>query len=189
MLPGTMDIKQQWQVYEQKATEAGHRVSQDDWRLSTNIYLADSMAEAVEDIREGVLTEARQYFFNTGGKPTYEAYLGQPADEITFEQIVERRQWIIGDPDYCAHRIKQFQEATGGFGGLLMVAGEWTTTRKWYRSLELFARYVMPQFKGTLRGIQNSYRRMIEDNRLGRLPVARSGALKVDAGREQSARQ
>lgn len=180
--PGAMDIGQQWQVYQQKATEAGHTPSRNHWRLSTNIYLADSTDEAVADIREGMMNETRQYFFNTGGKPTYEAYPGQPADEITFQQIVERRRWIIGDPDYCVHRIKGLEEASGGFGGLLMVAGEWTTTQKWYRSLELFARYVMPQFKGTLRGIQSSYQRMVEDNLLGRLPVARSGAIRVDGG-------
>jgi limonene 1,2-monooxygenase len=185
--PGAMDITQQWQVYEQTAQKARHPISRDDWRLSTNIYVADSMDEAMKDITEGVLSEAHQYFFNTGGKASYEAYPGQPAEEITVEQIIAKRNWIIGDPDYCVHRIKGLQEVTGGFGGLLMVTVEWTSTQKWYRSLELFARYVMPQFKGRLRGIQNSYQRMVEDNRLGRLPVARSGAIRVDGG--QSSRQ
>ena len=61
-----------------------------------------------------------------------------------------------------------------------MVAVEWTSTQKWHRSLELFARYVMPQFNGSLRGIQSSYDRMVEDNRLGRLPSGR--AVPVDGG-------
>jgi limonene 1,2-monooxygenase len=184
VLPGTLDLGQQWQTYQEKAQEAGYTPSRNDWRLSTNIYLADSNEEAVEDIKEGVMSEARQYFFQTGGRATYEAYPGQPASEITFEQMVERRKWIIGDPDYCIRRIRELEEATGGFGGMLMVAGEWTTTQKWYRSLELFARYVMPQFKGTLKGIHSSYQRMVEDGRMGRLPVARSGAFRVDAGQE-----
>ena len=63
-----------------------------------------------------------------------------------------------------------------------MVAVEWTTSEKWNRSLELSARYVMPQFKGSLRGIQGSYDRMIEDNWLGLLPTARSGSIRVDGG-------
>ena len=63
-----------------------------------------------------------------------------------------------------------------------MVAVEWTSTQKWHRSLELFARYVIPQFNGSLRGIHSSYERMVEDNRLGLLPVARSGAVAVNLG-------
>ena len=77
-------------------------------------------------------------------------------------------------------RIKELEEATGGFGSLLMVAVEWTSTQKWHRSLELFARYVIPQFNGSLRGIQSSYDRIVEDNRLGRLPTAR--VVQVDGG-------
>ena len=66
---------------------------------------------------------------------------------------------------------------------MLVVSVEWTSTQKWYRSLELFARYVIPQFNGSLRGIQVCYDRMVENNRLGKLPVARSGAIQVDDGR------
>ena len=180
---GAMDIGQQWQAYEQQAADAGHQPDRDDWRLSTTIYLADSVEEALSEVSEGMMSEARQYFFNTGGKPTYEAYPGQPAEDITVEQIIERRKWIIGDPDHCIRRIKELEEASGGFGGLLMVSVEWTSSQKWYRSLELFARYVIPQFNGSLRGIQGSYDRMVENNRLGNLPVARSGAIQVDGGR------
>ena len=175
-LPGALDIGRQWELYERTAQEAGHAVNRDDWRLSTNIYLADSMEEARNDIAKGAMAEAHQYFFQTGGKPTFEAYPGQPAEEITLEQIIEQRNWIIGDPDYCVQRIREIEAASGGFGGLLMVAVEWTSPEKWRRSLELFARYVVPQFNGSLRGIQNSYQRMLEDNRLGRLPNARSGS-------------
>ena len=166
---GAMEISEQWLAYEAQAKEAGYPANRDNWRLSTTIYLADSMEEA------------RGYFFNTGGKATYEAYPGQPAEDITLDQIIDKRKWIIGDPDYCVRRIEEVQEATGGFGGLLMVTVEWTSTEKWHRSLELFARYMIPQFNGSLRGIHSSYQRMVEDNRLGLLPVGRSGAVPVDA--------
>ena len=181
--PNALSLSQQWQAYEQKATEAGHSVRRDDWRLSTSIYLADSMEEAKSDIAEGAMREASEWFFNIGSKPSFEAYPGQPADEITIEQAIEKRKWIVGDPDYCAHRIKEIEAETGGFGGLLMVAVEWTSTQKWHRSLELFARYVVPQFKDTLRGLEGSYRRTVEANRLVRLPEAGSGGAPVDGGK------
>ena len=128
--------------------------------------------------------ELHNYSFKGGGKSTYEAYPDQPAEEITLDQIIEQRKWIIGDPDYCVSRIKELQELTGGFGGLLMLTIEWATPEKWHRSLELFARYVIPQFNGSLRGIENSYQRMIEDNRLDRIPSAVSGAVRVEVGRQ-----
>ena len=171
--PTALNISQQWQTYEDLATQAGHAASREEWRLSTDIYVADSMEEALNDVSAGILKDVHEYFFHIGAKPSYEAYPGQPADEITPEQIIDQRQWIIGDPDHCVRRIRELEEATGGFGSLLMVAVEWTSTQKWHRSLELFARYVMPQFKGSLRGIQSSYDRMVEDNRLGRLPSGR----------------
>ena len=186
-LPGSMDISRQWEDYERKATAAGYSVSRDDWRLGNiAIHLADSTEEALADISEGLMREARGYFFNSGGKVTFEAYPGQPAEEITAEQIIEQRQWIVGDPDHCVRRIRELEETTGGFGGLLMLTTEWAPTEKWYRSLELFARYVVPQFNGSLRGIHNSYNRMAEDNRLGRLPVARSGSVPVGDGRRSA---
>lgn len=181
-LPTAMDISQQWNAYEEIAVDAGHSVSRNDWRLSTSIYLADTMEQAYEDVSKGAMEEIHQYFFNNGGKRTYEAYPDQPADEVTFEQVVKQRNWIIGDPDYCIQRLKEIEASTGGFGGLLMVATEWTTTAKWHHSLELFARYVMPEFKGSLRGIQSAYNRMVEDNRLGLLPNNRSGSAPVGDG-------
>ncbi len=175
-IPGVMDLNQQWQVYEQEANNAGHSVSRDDWRLgNVPVYVAESMEQAKADVAEGAMREAREYFFHSGLKTTYEVYPGQPASEITFDQVAAQRGWIIGDPDHCVRRIRELQNATGGFGGLLMLSIDWTSKEKWYRSLELFARYVMPQFKGTLTGIQSSYERMVEDNRQGVLPRSRSG--------------
>ena len=126
---GTIGIADQWGVYEKHSSAAGHAVSRDDWRLSTAVYVADSTEEAREDIREGVLDEVRQYWVHSGAGPTYQAYPEQPVDEITLEQIIDKRRWIVGDPDYCVQQIKELEADTGGFGGLLMITTEWTSTQ------------------------------------------------------------
>ncbi|MGH7865338.1 MAG: hypothetical protein ACREQB_10130, partial [Candidatus Binataceae bacterium] len=54
---------------------------------------------------------------------------------------------IVGTPGDAIARIRELQEATGGFGGILGLAHEWTTREKTLRSYELFARYVMPHFR------------------------------------------
>ena len=168
-LPGAMPLSEQWDTYERIATEAGHRVSRDDWSVGNiAVYVAESDEQAYEDVAAGAMQEIREYPLKAGGKSTYEAYPGQPEDEITFAQIVERRNWIIGDPDHCVQRISDLQEASGGFGTLLILTLEWTSTEKWYRSLELFSRYVIPQFNGSLRGLDRSFRRMVKGRPRGK---------------------
>ena len=44
----------------------------------------------------------------------------------------------------------------GGFGGLLFRAHEWASREETLRSYELFARYVMPRFQGSLATIIDS---------------------------------
>ena len=66
--------------------------------------------------------------------------------DLTFEWMVEEIPWVIGSPEDCIRQIHELNEGTGGFGTLLINCRDWVTTDKWNRSLELFARYVMPQF-------------------------------------------
>ena len=44
----------------------------------------------------------------------------------------------------------------GGFGGILFRAHEWANREQTLRSFELFARYVMPHFQGSLTTIAGS---------------------------------
>jgi limonene 1,2-monooxygenase len=45
---------------------------------------------------------------------------------------------------------------SGGFGGFMIRVADWATREKTLHSYELFARYVMPRFQGSLAGIQVS---------------------------------
>ena len=47
-------------------------------------------------------------------------------------------------------------ELARGFGRLLIQATEWGTREQVLHSYELVARYVMPQFQGSLTSLQNS---------------------------------
>ena len=55
--------------------------------------------------------------------------------------------------------IERLQEASGGFGGLLLRAEDWAPRDKLHHSYELMARYVMPQFQNSLTGIIESNQR------------------------------
>jgi len=66
--------------------------------------------------------------------------------DVTFEWMVEHIPWIIGSPEECRAQIHEMHDDLGGFGTLLINSRQWVTTDRWNRSLELFARYVVPHF-------------------------------------------
>ena len=72
----------------------------------------------------------------------------------------DRRDWIIGTPDDAIAQIERMQVETGGFGGILLATHEWASTDKLRRSYELFARYVIPHFRGHTLGYRDEWRRI-----------------------------
>jgi limonene 1,2-monooxygenase len=51
---------------------------------------------------------------------------------------------------------KLWELSQGGFGGVLFRAHEWANREKTLKSYELFARYVMPRFQGSLDTVSGS---------------------------------
>ena len=71
--------------------------------------------------------------------------------------MVEEGAWCVGTPDDLVDTINRLDEDSGGFGGILIQAVEWAATREQiHRSYELMARYVMPQFQGSVTSLNRS---------------------------------
>src|SRR3984893_2214811 len=118
-------------VAEETAAEHGKTVSRADWRMVMPIHLADSKKEALDDIREGGNSWIQDYFIDTlGAKIQFEEYPGQPREELTVDRMVARGGAIVGTPDDAIARIREVQEASGGFGGVLGLAHEWAWREK-----------------------------------------------------------
>ncbi len=150
---------EQWKTVEAIAAKHCTQTSRDNWRIATCVYLADSREEAWRDV-EASIDRDKHYFFSIGLKAPYEAYPGQPAHEITARSGADRRDWIIGTPEDAIAQIERMQAETGGFGGLMLTTHEWASTEKLRRSYELFARYVMPHFRGHTQGYRDEWRRI-----------------------------
>ena len=70
-------------------------------------------------------------------------------NEVTFDQLAEAGIYYLGDPDSVARQLREFYDAAGGFGTLLIVAGKnWATREKVFRSMRLFMEHVAPQLAG-----------------------------------------
>jgi len=127
----------------------------EEWRLVIPVHLAETRTEAFDDCRAGAARWQREYFVRTLGRrfPT------DFPDREVIDRMAEAGAWIVGTPDDLIAAIERFDEATGGFGGLMVTTVEWTSREKVRKSYELIADYVMPRFQGSLAGLEGSNRR------------------------------
>ena len=150
------DARKNWDIVEKGAREAGRAADRDNWRIATYMYVAESRNQAWDEVRAGIMREA-EYFSAIGLRGHYEEYEGQPYSEFTPESCADIRDWMIGTPDDAIAWLEAKQKETGGFGGLLLHSPEWTDRHKWERSMEMFARYVMPYFQGHSTTFKNEW--------------------------------
>jgi limonene 1,2-monooxygenase len=147
MVGGKESLRANWALAERNAAEHGTTVDRSQWRLVMPGYIAETREEAIRDIEAGRRRESIGYFQDT---------LGRPFEEVPIEQLIENDVMLVGSPEDAIASIERLLEATGGFGGVLFVANEWTTREKTMHSFELFARYVMPRFQNVLAPIEGS---------------------------------
>ena len=139
------------------------------YRLN-NYYRAD-------DIDAGATREYHEYFFTLGLKALFEDYRGQPIEEITTEQLKRKMGWLVGDPPAVTRMIRELYDGTGGFGGILFITNDWADQGKWMKSMELFARYVIPNFQGTSDGLHASWHALEEKARIWRAAIDAAGGI------------
>jgi limonene 1,2-monooxygenase len=167
---GPVDLRAQWQIAEQTAAEHGQTMRRSEWRLSMPIHLSDSRQQALADVKDW----GGHYWVEYMQKVT--GFQPPPGPTSTIiEQMVEAGSAIVGTPDDLIAAIERYQETTGGFGGILVRAHEWTGWEKTRYSYELLARYVAPRFQGSLRGLEASYSDAL--NRIERVKAASRAAI------------
>src|SRR6202011_5278093 len=170
-LRGAVNLPAQWAIAEQHAAEHGKTMKREDWRLVIPVHLAESRKEAFDDCRAGAARWQRDYFVRTLGR---KFPMDFPDDEV-IDRMSGAGAWIVGTPDDLIAAIERFDEVTGGFGGLMVTTVEWTSREKVWKSYELIADYVMPQFQGSLVGLAGSHRRSRAIS--GELSAARDASL------------
>ena len=124
-----------------------------DWRIFREVYVAESREQAIADIRSGATETFLDYLRDTAGLGIFMKEDEDMADEeITLEYLIDNAPWIVGSPEECIEQIEEMRDELGDFGALgILSRKSWMPTDMWYRSLERFARYVMPAFKENTR--------------------------------------
>jgi alkanesulfonate monooxygenase SsuD/methylene tetrahydromethanopterin reductase-like flavin-dependent oxidoreductase (luciferase family) len=133
--------------------QSGHNVPASRIPFFRYVYVAESEEQALRDVRAGIewtldMIQWRSTFRN-GGSEVYQQLDGFRRTRTTlppsFEQIVERRAFF-GTPDQVAAKIRAVQEEGIEYFGATFAIGN-MEHKKAMRSMELFAKEVMPRFQ------------------------------------------
>jgi limonene 1,2-monooxygenase len=143
LIGGKKDLAAQWAMGRKAAASAGRELRWEDWRLVIRAHLADSRDDAIAAVRD----EREHYYRRVAGMK----------NDTTLEEEIEQDTSIIGTPDDMIAALHRLQDATGGFGGFMVLANDWAPHEATLRSYELIARRVMPEMRGHLASLRASY--------------------------------
>jgi alkanesulfonate monooxygenase SsuD/methylene tetrahydromethanopterin reductase-like flavin-dependent oxidoreductase (luciferase family) len=142
-------IRRKADRYARAAKVAGRERPLDRITVARYVYLADSRREAMDDLRP-FITHELGFQMKRGLIKIIKSNYNMPfaGDTVSFDQLAEAGVYCLGDPDTVARQLREFYDAAGGFGTLLIVAGkDWATREKRARSMRLFMEQVAPKLR------------------------------------------
>ncbi len=162
---GVPDLVDHGNALDAGAIKAGRDpvLARAQWRITREDYVAESKAAAFAEIREGV-EHSYKYLLGLGLGALMKRNTAMHDSALTFEWMVENIPWIVGSPGECIDQIRQLREQVGEFGTLLINCRDWVAEERFHRSMELFARQVMPAFRERE---HQSLRKALVDDALG----------------------
>ena len=177
---GPAKLAEHWRMGEAEARKHGNTLDRAGWKLVVNMHCAEEDERAFRDVRHGETLETLSYFSETLGRPPMRS-------EDPLKDGLAAGTTLVGSPETIAKGIERLLAYTeGGCGGILFRAHEWANREDTWRSFELFARWVMPRFQGSLR-MPAASREWCSENRHGIFGPS-NGAIRkavTDAGQEE----
>jgi alkanesulfonate monooxygenase SsuD/methylene tetrahydromethanopterin reductase-like flavin-dependent oxidoreductase (luciferase family) len=134
-------------LYLDAAAAAGRTRDRRKLTMIRQIYCADSVQEALDDLREGADHELEEdiRFFGDRHLRNFMPPSGR-LEDVSFDQLAAKGWFILGTPNEVCAQLRDLWERSGGFGTLLLTMGrDWSTPEKVARSMRLFAEHVAPR--------------------------------------------
>ena len=167
---GYAALENTWDVVCEQAGKAGRdEPDRAGWRVLGILHLADSRDQAIDDCTYG-LQDFAKYFGAAGFVPLANLVEGAQSPREFVADYASRGNCCIGTPEEAIGYIEDLLERSGGFGGFLLLGHDWASPQATYHSYDLFARKVIPHFKGQLEAPRASHEwaKGMRDQLLGR---------------------
>jgi len=171
---GFAALETTWDIVTDQAAKSGQpQPDRHDWRVLGIVHLADSREQAIEDCTYG-LQDFSNYFGAAGFVPLGSQTGPAPTPRQFVENYASKGNCCIGTPADAIAYIQDMLDRSGGFGTFLMLGHDWASPAATYHSYELFAREVVPHFKGQLTAPRSSHdwARSMRDQLFGRVSEA-----------------
>jgi limonene 1,2-monooxygenase len=168
-----------WGLVEEEAARAGSEVSKDRWGLVVPMHLAETEEQARADVRRGLM-EWSQY-----APLVLKGPFSPATNDHELEALIDQFNEgfaVIGTPDMAISMIENLEEQSGGAGATLLFALDWADPEPMFHSYDLFARYVIPHFRGQIAPRQASL------DRLRQIAAAGSSSADYMAAAQEKAR-
>ncbi|GAB3279882.1 LLM class flavin-dependent oxidoreductase [Parahaliea aestuarii] len=130
-----------WKIACEAAAREGRTMNPSSIRCATDIHIAETREKAIEQVREGY-ERYRLYIKNQSD------HLKDSPAHRTIEDLIESNEVVVGTPDDAVAQIRRLEEKVPGFGCLLVLDKNWAETSDKTRSMEMLARYVLPEING-----------------------------------------
>jgi alkanesulfonate monooxygenase SsuD/methylene tetrahydromethanopterin reductase-like flavin-dependent oxidoreductase (luciferase family) len=136
-----------WEAYEAGAAEAGLVADRRNWRVSRDIFVAETDEEAMRLCVDGMMGRTyREFFipfFKMGGLD--KLMMPDPSQEMTVEWLA-KNAWLVGSPETVAEKLQEQYNAAGGWGVLNLQTWDYSDQPEaWHQCLELLAKEVVPR--------------------------------------------
>jgi alkanesulfonate monooxygenase SsuD/methylene tetrahydromethanopterin reductase-like flavin-dependent oxidoreductase (luciferase family) len=142
-----------WAIYAESAAQAGLVADRENWRVSREIMVADTDAEARAWARDTFVAELWQSHLLPAMRIA--GYLGHikhdPSvsdEELWTIDYLMDHVWFVGSPDTVLERLRQDQRDSGGYGVVLLhQTDRGSNPDRYRRSLELVATELAPKLR------------------------------------------
>jgi limonene 1,2-monooxygenase len=179
-------LAEHWRVLATEAEASGHVADRSNWRLLGQVFVADTMDAAIEEVGYGLEAMLEHGSRIQPGVPPFQK---PPSIRRLVEDLNESGGFVIGTPDMAVRYIERMREKSGGFGCLLMMGGDLARWPAMLRHYELMAEEVIPHFTGQLAPIHRAHRRIAEAGTAAADATARAqAAARAAYERETAAR-
>ena len=156
---GFAAVGQAWNVVCDMAAQSGRPApDRRSWRVLGIMHLAETRDQAFEDCTHGLQDFANYFGGGAGFVPLANAVDDTPKTPRQFvEDYAASGSVVIGTPDDAINYIQGLIDQSGGFGTFLLLGHDWADPEATLRSFRLFAREVIPHFKGQLASARASH--------------------------------